>query len=86
VADLVSAVAQTGARAVAISVVYVPDDRDVAATLRETRASLPARVPLLLGGRAANAILAEHEVAGLMVVDSLPELRTLLRRISGEET
>jgi DNA-binding transcriptional MerR regulator/methylmalonyl-CoA mutase cobalamin-binding subunit len=86
VTDLVSAVAQTGARAVAISVVYVPDDRDVAAALRETRASLPARVPLLLGGRAAAAILAEHEVAGLMVINSLPELRTQLRRMSGDET
>ena len=51
VADLVSAVAQTGARAVAISVVSVSDDRDVAAALRDTRAGLPARVTLLLGRR-----------------------------------
>ncbi len=86
VADLVSAVAQTGARAVAISIVYVPDDCDIAAALRETRAGLPARVPLLLGGSAAPAIRTEHEVAGVMVIDSLPELRTLLRRMSGDET
>ncbi len=84
VADLVSAVAQTGARAVAISVVYVPDDRDVAAALRETRAGLPARVPLLLGGAAAPTIRLEPEVAGVVLLDSLPELRTLLRRM-GEE-
>jgi MerR family transcriptional regulator, light-induced transcriptional regulator len=86
VADLVSAVAQTGARAVAISVVYVPDDRDIAAALRETRAGLPARVPLLLGGRAAAAIRPDHEIAGVMVVNSLAELRTLLRRMSAHET
>ena len=84
VADLVSAVAQTGARAVAISVVYVPDDRDVAAALRETRAGLPARVPLLLGGAAAPAVRLEPEVAGVMVLDSLPELRTTLRQIVDE--
>ena len=84
VADLVSAVAQTGARAVAISVVYVPDDRDVAAALRETRAGLPARVPLLLGGAAAPTIRLEPEVAGVVLLESLPELRTLLRRM-GEE-
>ena len=80
VADLVSAAAQTGARAVAISVVYVPDDRDVAAALRETRAGLPARVPLLLGGAAAPAVRLEPEVAGVMVIDSLPELRATLRQ------
>jgi methanogenic corrinoid protein MtbC1 len=86
VADLVSAVAQTGARAVAISIVYVPDDCDIASDLRETRAGLPAGVPLLLGGSAAPAIRTEHEVAGVKVIDSLPELRTLLRRMSGDET
>ena len=50
VADLLSAAEQTGARAVAISVVYVPDDHDFLAALADARGS-PARVPLLLGGR-----------------------------------
>jgi DNA-binding transcriptional MerR regulator/methylmalonyl-CoA mutase cobalamin-binding subunit len=86
VADLVNAVAQTGARAVAISVVYLPDDRDLAAALREIRASLPARVPLLLGGRATPAIRPEREVSGVTVIDSLPELRALLRRMRADET
>ncbi len=84
VADLVSAAAQTGARAVAISVVYVPDGRDVAAALRETRAGLPARVPLLLGGAAAPGIGLEREVADVVVIDSLAELRALLRRMGDE--
>ena len=84
VADLVSAVVQTGARAVAISVVYVPDGRDVAAALRETCAGLPAQVPLILGGAAAPAIRLEREVAGVIVIDSLPELRALLRRLGKE--
>lgn len=80
VVDLVSAATQTGARAVAVSVVYVPDGRAVAAALQETRANLPARVPLLLGGAAAPAIL-ERDIAGVMVIDSLADLRALLRRL-----
>jgi methanogenic corrinoid protein MtbC1 len=84
VADLVSAVAQTSARAVAISVVYVPNDRDVSAALREARAALPARVPLLLGGAAAPAVRLDGEAAGVLVIDSLAELRVLLRRMAEE--
>ena len=84
VADLLSAVAQTEARAVAISVVYLPDGRDVVGALRETRAGLPSRVPLLIGGAAAPAIQLEPEVAGVVVISSLPELRALLRRMGKE--
>lgn len=82
VADLVSAAAQTNARAVAISVVSVSADRDVAADLRATRAGLSERVTLLLGGAAASAIRLEREAAGVVLIDTLPELRVLLRRIS----
>ena len=83
VADLVSAAAETGARALAVSVVYVSDDRLVTAALRETRASLPARVPLLLGGAAASTIELD-QLAGVVMIDSLPELRLLLRRLAAE--
>lgn len=81
VADLVSVAAKTNARAVAISVVCVSADRDVAADLRDTRAGLPERVPLLLGGAAAPAIGLEREVAGVVLIDTLAELRSLLRRM-----
>jgi DNA-binding transcriptional MerR regulator/methylmalonyl-CoA mutase cobalamin-binding subunit len=79
VADLVNAAVERGAHAVALSVVYLPDDREVAAALREVRASLPVRVPLLLGGAAASTIELEHE--GVMVIDSLAELRVVLRSL-----
>lgn len=85
VADLVSAVAQTGARAVALSVVYVPDDRDLGPVLRETRASLPARVPLLLGGAAAGAIHLDGAGGGVQRMNSLAELRSLLRAMADED-
>ena len=85
VPDLVSAVGQTGARAVAVSAVYVPDRADLLAALREMRAGLPERVLLLVGGAAAREIEAEAESAGARVIESLPELRAMLRRLVAEE-
>ena len=85
VADLVSAVGQTGARAVAVSAVYVPEVADLLAALREMRAALPERVPLLVGGAATSEIAAEAEAAGARVIASLPELRAMLRRLAAEE-
>ncbi|MDQ3208952.1 MAG: cobalamin B12-binding domain-containing protein [Gemmatimonadota bacterium] len=84
VADLLSAARQTEARAVAISVVYLSDDRDFLAALRETRAGLPERVPLLVGGAAAPELRLEAENAGAVVIDSLADLRALLQRLAAE--
>jgi MerR family transcriptional regulator, light-induced transcriptional regulator len=83
VADLVSAVAQTGARAVAVSAVYVPEGADLLAALGEMRAGLPERVPLLVGGAATRDM--EGEAAGARVIGSLPELRAVLRGLAAEE-
>ena len=84
VADLLSAAAQTGARAVALSVVYVADDSALLAALRETRAGLPPGVPLLVGGAAAPEIRPQAEAAGALVIESLPDLRAVLRRLAEE--
>ena len=81
VADLLSAVGQTGARAVAVSAVYVPEGVKLLAALREMRAGLPERVPLFVGGAATPGIAAEAEAAGAVVIASLPELRAMLRRL-----
>ena len=81
VADLLSAVGQTGARAVAVSVVYVPERVDLLAALREMRAGLPERVPLLVGGAATPELADEAEAAGALVIASLPELRVMLRQL-----
>jgi len=85
VADLLSAVGQTGARAVAVSAVYVPAGADLLATLREMGAGLPERVPLLVGGAATQGVEAEAKAAGALVIQSLPELRAMLRRLAAEE-
>ena len=85
VPDLVSAVAQTGASAVAVSAVYEPDGAELLDTLREMRAALPARVSLLVGGGAMPAIAAEAEAAGARVITSLPDFRAMLRRLGAEQ-
>jgi MerR family transcriptional regulator, light-induced transcriptional regulator len=85
VADLLRAVGQSGARAVAVSAVYVPKGIDLLAALREMRAGLPERVPLLVGGAATSGIAAEAGAAGAWVIASLPELRAVLRRLGAGE-
>ena len=85
VADLLRAVGQKGARAVAVSAVYVPEGVDLLAALREMRAGLPERVPLLVGGAATQGVEAEAEAAGALVIKSLPELRAMLRRLAAAE-
>jgi DNA-binding transcriptional MerR regulator/methylmalonyl-CoA mutase cobalamin-binding subunit len=84
VGDLVSAVRQTGARAVALSAVYVPEGTDLLAVLSDVRAALPGRVPLLVGGAAATDMADAAEAAGARVIGSLPELRATLRRLAAE--
>jgi MerR family transcriptional regulator, light-induced transcriptional regulator len=82
-ADLASTAKETGARAVAVSVVYVADDGDVVSALWEARAALPPDVPLLLGGAAAGMIRLERHPPGIVVLDTLAELRAQLRRMAG---
>lgn len=84
VADLLSAAEQTGARAVAMSVVYFSNDHNFLAALRQTRAGLPERVPLLLGGAAAPEIRPQAEAAGVLVINALAELRALLHRLAAD--
>ncbi|MBA3893925.1 MAG: MerR family transcriptional regulator [Gemmatimonadales bacterium] len=85
VADLVSAVRQTDAQAVAISAVHVPKGGDLLGALREMRAGLPTRVPLLVGGAATPEIRSQAEAAGALVLASLPDFRALLRRLAAEK-
>jgi len=85
VADLLSAAAQTGARAVGLSVVYPSDEVRLRAIVQETRAGLPEGVPLVIGGAAAAEVLPEAGAAGVLVMDSLSEFRALLQRLAPGE-
>jgi DNA-binding transcriptional MerR regulator/methylmalonyl-CoA mutase cobalamin-binding subunit len=85
VADLLSAVTETGARAVALSIVYAADGPELSAVLRETCDGLPKGVPLLVGGAATLEIRPHAQAAGALVMESLPELRAALQRLADEE-
>ena len=80
--DLVKAAEQTGADAVALSIVYASREPELLAAVRETRAGLRDGVPLIVGGAAAASIRSRLESAGARVVDTLPDLRAMLRSLS----
>ena len=81
-ADVLGAARQVDARVVALSVVYPADDAELPAELERIRRELPAGVALLVGGGAAGPARARLEAAGAVVVDSLGDLRLLLRGLA----
>jgi DNA-binding transcriptional MerR regulator/methylmalonyl-CoA mutase cobalamin-binding subunit len=81
--DLVGAARRTVADAVGLSLVYDAGEAPLLAALREARAALPDRIPLIVGGAAASPLRGRAEAMGLMVVSSLAEFRTVLHRLAG---
>jgi hypothetical protein len=65
---------------VALSVVYTEDTGDTERELRAVRAALPARVPLIIGGAAIEAMPTLKSDAGMIACASIAELRTVLAR------
>jgi methanogenic corrinoid protein MtbC1 len=84
VEELLGAIGQTRAEAVALSIVQPGDERGVLSALREIRAGLPPRVVLLLGGAGAQRIQAGTESAGVHLIESLADLRSALQRLAAE--
>ncbi len=82
VQELLAAIGQTRAEAMALSLVQPGDERGVLSVLREIQAGLPPRVVLLLGGAGAQSFQAEIESAGVHLIGSLAELRVALKRIA----
>ena len=80
--EIAAAAAATNARAVAVSVVYVPDRERTLGELRTLRARLPAAVTLLVGGAGSTSLAAELADAGIRVGTSLADLRDALRAAS----
>ena len=64
---------------VALSVVYGAERDRLIEELRTLRAKLPRRVPVIIGGAGAAAIRDELVDMGIIVADSLSELRAKLR-------
>jgi methanogenic corrinoid protein MtbC1 len=84
VEELLEAIGQARAEAVALSVVQPGDGRGLLSVLREIRAGLPPQVAVLLGGAGALGIKAGAESAGVYVIDSLAGLRPALQRLEAE--
>ena len=85
VAELLAAARDTGAGAVALSIVYSSNDEAVLAAIKATREGLPKGTPLVVGGAAANRLREAMEASGVIVLDSLPELRGRLRELRAAE-
>jgi DNA-binding transcriptional MerR regulator/methylmalonyl-CoA mutase cobalamin-binding subunit len=81
VAELVRAAEETGADAVALSVVYPDEIEGLFAALRRPGQGLPPEIPLIVGGAAMRHRRQEAESVGALVVETLAEVRSVLARL-----
>ena len=77
-AEIAGAAQQRRARAVALSLVYPEDDPRLEPELTRLRESLPAEVPLLVGGRAMPAYREALENMGAVPIENLVHLGSTL--------
>jgi DNA-binding transcriptional MerR regulator/methylmalonyl-CoA mutase cobalamin-binding subunit len=82
VAELVRAAEETGADAVALSVVYPDEIEGLFAALRRPGQGLPPEIPLIVGGAAMRHHRQEAESVGALVVETLAEFRSVLARLA----
>jgi MerR family transcriptional regulator, light-induced transcriptional regulator len=76
--EIAAAAITTGARVVAVSVVYVHDRQRIVDELRALRARLPANVAVVAGGAAALSLGAELGAMGIRVGARLADLSAVL--------
>lgn len=76
--DIAAAARQRSSSAVALSLVYPPDDPAVADQLRALRSMLPDDVPILIGGRASSGYGAVMDEVGAIVLSDYAGLRDKL--------
>lgn len=73
--EIAAAAIQTGAKAVALGIVYPPDDALLFEEIRRLRRLLPRTTELLAGGRAAASYSAVLDETGAHRVESYREMR-----------
>lgn len=78
-AEIAAAALDTHSRAVAVSLVYSPDDDLSIREMQFLRVVLPERIPVLAGGAAAWRLAEPLREAGLVVLEDLEALRSWLR-------
>ncbi|MES1244592.1 MAG: MerR family transcriptional regulator [Acidobacteriota bacterium] len=79
--EIAAAAREKGARAVALSLVYPPDDALLGDDLRRLRRLLPPATALIVGGRAADAYTAVLDEIGAARMADLAALRRELERL-----
>lgn len=79
--DIAAAAVQTGARVVALSVVFPEDDPAVHAQLSELAALLDPAVQLMVGGGGAESYRSTLDRVGARIAPDLTQLRQFLRQI-----
>lgn len=77
-ASIAEAAVTTGARAVALSLIYPSDDPRLPDELKELRRSLPENVIIIVGGQAAGAYRPALEELGALWLPDAPALRSAL--------
>lgn len=80
-AEEIAAVIQPGVKAVALSIVYPPDDHHLPQELTKLRRCLANEVAILVGGRAAEAYETVLKTIGAERLGSLPDLRARLNTL-----
>lgn len=79
--EIAAAVQQKGAVALALSLIYPPDDPILPEELRRLRRLLGSGVTILVGGRSAAAYQGVVDEVGAFLTDDLAELRRHLSRL-----
>lgn len=79
--EIAAAALATDARAVALSMVYPPDDPRISEELRALRRHLPAEQTLLVGGSASDAYADILQEVGAVRLETLTDLRTCLQSL-----
>jgi DNA-binding transcriptional MerR regulator/methylmalonyl-CoA mutase cobalamin-binding subunit len=81
--DIAAAAASTSARAVSVTVPRVDGGDQLLREVRALRSRLAARVPLLVSGAGAHALVSEALGPSVQIIDNLGDLRVALR-IAGQ--
>ena len=83
--EIAAAALRTGARAVALSLIHPADDVAIGPHIAALRRVLPADLPLLFGGAAAESYRDDIEAVDGEIVTELAELRRALGALAAAE-
>ena len=83
--EIAAAALRTGARVVALSLIHPAEDPALGAHLVALRRALPADLPILFGGAAAESYRGDIEAVDGEIVTELAELRFALRALAAPE-